>query len=233
VSEPTGIFTPWPGPHERVSDACPNCNNKTSLRLLNSRQVWPRLEDDPRGMPQSDDGALVEQCWQCMYCWSTCGVWKTFGVGNSPVRDPESVQLVWPSRAPRELPEAAPAEMRSLFREASQAENAGAMRGAAALYRAAVEALVADQNAPGRDLHQRIQALRTKGVEDDIVRDLDEARLLGNWSLHEGLTFAAAEVADVAELIEDAVELLYVLPARREEMRNARESRRAKTSDDT
>ncbi len=51
-------------------------------------------------------------------------------------------------------------------------------------------------------------------------------RLAGNWSLHEGIEFTAEEVADVAQLIEDAVEILYVQPGRREAMRQARAERR-------
>jgi hypothetical protein len=144
---------------------------------------------------------------------------------------PSNVALLWPVRAPRELPEAAREDIRSLFREASLAENAGALRGAAALYRATVEEIVDDFAAAGRNLYERIDSLRGRGVDEDIVRDLHEARLLGNWSLHEGLEFAANEVEDVARLIEDAVEILYVQPARRAEMRQARAQRRAAPED--
>jgi hypothetical protein len=49
--------------------------------------------------------------------------------------------------------------MRSLYREASQAENVGALRGAA------VEELVADRGAEGRDLYAQINALGERGVE--------------------------------------------------------------------
>ncbi|KJY44262.1 hypothetical protein VR46_21505 [Streptomyces sp. NRRL S-444] len=49
-----------------------------------------------------------------------------------------------------------------------------------------------------------------------MVRDLDEARLLGNWSLRKRLDFSYAEVADVASLIkEEAAFLLYVQPEQR------------------
>jgi hypothetical protein len=119
-----------------------------------------------------------------------------------------------------------PDAMRSLYREASRAESVGALRGAAALYRASVEELVADQNAQGATLYDRVEALVGEGVDDDLVRDLHEARLLGNWSMHEGLEFSAEEVADVASLIADAVHTLYVQPAQREAMRQAREARR-------
>jgi len=139
---------------------------------------------------------------------------------------PAEVIVAWPRRAPRELDATAPDELRSLYTEASTAEYAGALRGAAALYRAAVEELCSDQNAAGDNLMAKINDLATKGVDGSIVTDLHEARLLGNWSLHEGLEFSAEEVHDVAELIAEAVEVLYVHPAARQAMRDARKARR-------
>ena len=134
--------------------------------------------------------------------------------------------MAWPKRAPRELDSATPETVRSLYREASTTEVAGALRGAAALYRATVEELCRVQGATGGDLKQQIDDLATKGVSRAIVDDLHEARLLGNWSLHEGLSFDAEEVADVAGLIDEAVNILYVEPARRAAMRDARRARR-------
>lgn len=49
---------------------------------------------------------------------------------------------------------------------------------------------------------------REPGGPAEVVRDLDEARLLGNWSLQKGLSFSYAEVADVASLIKEAAFLL-------------------------
>jgi hypothetical protein len=45
--------------------------------------------------------------------------------------------------------------------------------------------------------------------------NLHEARLLGNWSLHDGLQFSPEEIDDVAQIIADAVHQLYVQPAER------------------
>lgn len=151
---------------------------------------------------------------------------KVYGEGANQDRDPERVVVVWPERSPRELPAEAPTAVADLYREASVAENAGAMRGAAGLYRAVVEELVKDRGAVGKDLYQRIGSLQSMGVSADLVEDLHEARLLGNWSLHDGVVFSADEVADVAKLIEDAVEELYVQPARRLQMQQARAGRR-------
>jgi hypothetical protein len=166
-----------------------------------------------------------------MYCDETTLVAAIWDESDDQFRPPREVRIMWPERAPRELAAGAPAAVRSLYREASRAEHANALRGAAALYRAAVEELVEDRQAQGRDLYHRIEALADQGVDQDIVNDLHEARLLGNWSLHEGLEFSAEEVADVAELINDAVEILYVQPGRRQAMREARAQRRQQRED--
>ncbi|MEO8697806.1 MAG: DUF4145 domain-containing protein, partial [Acidimicrobiales bacterium] len=78
----------------------------------------------------------------------------------------------------------------------------------------------------GKDLYTRIEQLETRGIDRDLVDDLHEARLLGNWTLHEGVEFSPAEVADVSLLIADAVEVLYVQPAAKAMMRDLRRNRR-------
>jgi hypothetical protein len=92
------------------------------------------------------------------------------------------------------------------------------------MYRATVEAIVKDKRMTGQDLKERINSLAGVGVDEDTVRDLHEARLTGNWSMHEGTEFSADE--DVAELIEQACYELYEEPAKREAMRAARQARR-------
>ncbi|MGY5070461.1 hypothetical protein [Streptomyces sp. WY228] len=49
---------------------------------------------------------------------------------------------------------------------------------------------------------------------------------MGNWSPHDGLSFSAGEVADVALLIEEAVMVVYVQPQERAALRAARKERR-------
>ena len=50
--------------------------------------------------------------------------------------------------------------------------------------RAAVEELCRDRGATGRNLKDKIADLTDRGIPADVVRDLDEARTLGDWSLH-------------------------------------------------
>jgi hypothetical protein len=121
-----------------------------------------------------------------------------------------------------------PDEIRSLYEEASACEFASAYRGAAGLYRACVEALVTDQKTTGRTLKEQVDQLRAKGLDGEILAGLHEARLTGNWSLHSAVAFSAEEIGDVADLIREAVERIYVEPARRQDMRSRRSQRRKK-----
>lgn len=50
--------------------------------------------------------------------------------------------------------------------------------------------------------------------------------MLGNDSIHAGITYTAEEVEDVAQQIEEAVLVLYVQPEQKRAMRDARTARR-------
>jgi len=205
-------------------EQCPNCNGPTKLRRNDRRVVWPLITENlaPPLTPYA-----TEEVWTCVVCDQSLVRLLVFGRGDVQERDPDEIRILYPDRAPRSLPAEAPDSVASLYREASIAENAGALRGSAGLYRAAVEELVKDQGSTSGTLMEKIEALKAVGVEADIVTDLHEARLLGNWSLHDGVEFAADEVSDVAQLVADAVHQLYVEPAQREAMRRARSARRS------
>ncbi|MGW5132358.1 DUF4145 domain-containing protein [Streptomyces sp. NPDC004135] len=135
-------------------------------------------------------------------------------------------RLVHPAPQARLLDTSIPDTVRSIFQEGTTAEQAGALRAAAAMYRATVEELCADKGATGPNLKAKIANLKDFGLASDLIDDLDEARLLGNWSLHQGVTFSSDEVSDVAALIEEALFEVYVQPAQRQAMRAARRARR-------
>ncbi|MEJ8632026.1 hypothetical protein [Streptomyces sp. MS2.AVA.5] len=60
------------------------------------------------------------------------------------------VLLVYPRRSSSLLHEAAPDEVRALFGEATSCQEAGALRAAAAMYRATVEEICRDRQAAGK-----------------------------------------------------------------------------------
>jgi hypothetical protein len=218
---------------------CQNCGHKTSMVLTNQWRLWP--DHWHIGEPHATEPSVLGYLWRCDFCQKTMLMLVKYGsseLAGDEIREEvrralrqEESWVVWPAKAPRELPDEAPPDARSFFREASVAESAGALRGAAGLYRACVEALVDDQeNIPDKPLRAKIEALRGR-IDDDLLSDLHEARLTGNWSLHDGVEFSSEEVTDIASLIEDAVRILYVEPAKRREMRDARAARRDRRAD--
>lgn len=207
----------------RMIKRCPNCGRETKLQRNDQRVVWPKITQNlaPPHTPYA-----LEEVWTCVLCDKSMIEIHVFEESDRQDRSAVEVRFVYPNSPPRNLPSEAPETVASLFREASVAENAGAMRGAAGLYRATVEALVNDRGVASGNLQNKIEELKKLDIDNDIVDDLHEARLLGNWSLHDGLEFTPDEIADVAHLVVDAVEQLYVEPARRQAMRQSRKDRR-------
>lgn len=222
ASETFGQLNQYAASRGKRAGECPNCKNRTALELADQRRLWPKLTSN---LVQPPGAFVMEHAWRCTYCGETTLILSRYPAGE-PDREPEELIQAWPPRQPRSLDDVVPAAIRSLYVEASRAEAAGALRGAAGLYRAAVEGICVDRNADGRNLAERIDALEEVGLGQDVVRDLHEARLLGNWSLHDGLEFTSEEVADVAELIAEACYLLYVQPAERQALRKQRQARR-------
>ncbi|MFD6114029.1 DUF4145 domain-containing protein [Streptomyces yangpuensis] len=230
---------------------CPNCKLNVAFMHASRRQVWPEfvelsfarssgpdLRSPGEPLQQPDMFRVVEHVLMCPRCRKTCVLHQHFGpdlpedlekVGEALDAKASKVRFtrcVHPASEPGQLAPEAPESVRGLFAEGARCEQAGALRAAGAMYRAAVEELCADRGANGRNLIAKIADLVNRGVPAEVVRDLDEARLLGNWSLHEGLNFSHDEVADVASLINEAVFLLYVQPEQRAALRAARQARR-------
>ncbi|MFI6637136.1 DUF4145 domain-containing protein [Nonomuraea fuscirosea] len=202
---------------------CAHCRRGTVQRSRNLRTISPEFNDGAA----TGKECVVEKAWSCDFCNEVtielirCGAVAPGGIGRKIL---EIVQ-VWPARTPRELAPEVPAPVRDRFREGSVCEGAGAYRGAAGMYRAAVEELCKELGATQTSLNAKIEGLRDR-LPDDLILDLHETRMLGNYSLHDGLVFSPEEVADVAELIVEMAEILYVAPARKTSMREARRQRR-------
>ncbi|EDY45738.1 DUF4145 domain-containing protein [Streptomyces sp. SPB074] len=244
------IDTPMP------TGECPNCELNVAFTHVSRRDVWPVLKDRPFAAPRSggdfsgvpssaqqpkdDVFRVVEHILSCQSCKKTAVVHQHWGPDlpqgddeealatalKNKAAKPRLLVLVHPRRSAQTLDEAAPQEVRDLFGEGTKCQEAGALRAAAGMYRAAVEELCKDRGATGRNLKEKIADLTDRGVPADVVRDLDEARTLGNWSLYDGLAFSYAEVDDVASLIQEAVFVVYVQPEQRAALRAARQQRR-------
>ena len=214
---------------EDLRGFCPWCEQKAAFTLdLHLRYASPIFNYTPdfdAGYESKTRAGVL--FYTCQFCDRTVMVLEEQRKETDEPFDVGVVsrRMVYPAEAPRTLPSAAPEGVRGLFEEASTCEKAGAMRAAGVLYRAAVEELVKDQGATGPNLYSKIEDLKGK-LADEVVEDFHEARMLGNDSIHAGMTYSADEVADVADLINEAVVVLYVQPAEKRAMRDARKARR-------
>lgn len=217
-------FCPW---HKR--DSSFKVVHSLSYASPHFHSHWGAGPASSRELP--DDSARTGVViMECLHCQKSVILLETeVRVPSKEIGGDEEVRtwrrMVSPAESPRALHESAPEGVRSLFAEASTCEKAKAFRAAGVMYRAAVEELVKDQNATGGDLFKKIDSLKGQ-LSAELVEDLHEARMLGNDSIHAGITYSSEEVEDVAKLIEEAVLVLYVQPEQKRAMRDARKTRR-------
>ncbi len=221
LEDETG-FCPW---HRKDSSfrRVASIHNATPIYSIPGRM---HPDDRLKGLA-SRTGVLI---YECMKCGKSLVLLETevMPTGDDLTTYRKWRSMVSPHESPRALHESAPEKVRSLYAEASTCEKAGALRAAGVMYRATVEELVKDQGASEWGLKDKIKGLRGQ-VSDELLEDLHEARMLGDDSIHKGVAYTAEEVADVAELIEEAVLELYVQPAQKRAMRDARKARREGT----
>lgn len=223
------IFIPELG-RKRQAD-CPHCSNRVAMSLRDLRWIHPKLKTPARR--QVPGQHVEEQLWSCDFC--DMAVVELYSVDRVPLNGNKGISTtgketlishVWPAQEPRPLSEDAPEKVRDLFLEAGRAEAVAAFRLAGVGYRSVVEEICKERGADGKNLHAMISDLAQLNVPQSVIDGFHEARLLGNDSVHDGLEYAPDEVADIADLIEEAVLVLYVQPAERQRMAAARLARR-------
>ncbi|UQA93764.1 DUF4145 domain-containing protein [Streptomyces halobius] len=227
-------------PGARLAGQCAHCRKHVAYGVLKYDALDPRIGflDPPErlyeGLSQPSDvtfelGIICNWCNKTsLYVHRVRGEYRHNSDGVVVMeRSTAEITQVWPAPLPRELADDAPQTVREIFAEAALAEAAGALRLAGVGYRAAVEQIVKERGAQGNSLYQRITTLSQLGVAQETVDAFHEARLVGNDAAHDGLAYSAEEIADIAELIEEAVLVLYVQPAQRARLVSQRAARRA------
>jgi hypothetical protein len=211
---------------------CGHCHLDVSMTLQAERRLRPSYS---LGLPILDPSAVneVEELWLCSHCDKP----TIRLIQHLPIPLPGGMTewkrltvTIYPKLQPRELDSSAPDPVRSAFAEAALCQAAGAMRAAGVMYRSAVEEICKDRSATGSNLYNKIESLVSQGLDQEVVNDLHEARMLGNDSIHDGLQYSADEVDDVANLIEEAVYALYIQPHRKAAYRQKRNDRRNRSA---
>lgn len=188
---------------DNLTGDCPNCHHGSAFQMSRRLRIWPREymygQSSPIGPPEGHVWVDL-RVYLCLHCNNTTTYREQWALlpseGDNTAREARLIhrEMVYPNPSPRELHETVPDGIRSLYREASKCEQAGALRAAGVMYRAVVEELVKERGATGKDLYTKIES--------------------------------AEEVADIANLIEEATVTLYVQPEERRRMRDARKARR-------
>ncbi|MER5889896.1 DUF4145 domain-containing protein [Streptomyces sp. NPDC001941] len=210
----------------KIAGECPHCVRHTTLRCT----LHERL--DGSGLSREDLHVVRHLLTlRCDWCKKDSTYLRLLTKeqresSNEVFRTIDLVQ-VWPAMTPRELDPDAPEGVRDVFSEAALAEAAGAYRLAGIGYRATVEQIVKEQGASGNSLFERITGLTSLGVSQEIVDAFHEARIVGNDAAHDALAYSPEELSDVADLITEAVLVLYVQPAQRARMAAQRAARHA------
>lgn len=217
---------------EKGSGICPHCREHVGVGVDHRIQIYPEVADwteedfervsAGRMMEAGAREIIVLSCHHCQELFTVLDSWEEGADGVQLA----SRTLVDPVGATRELPPTAPEKLASLFSEASVCESAGALRAAGALYRSTTEELLQDQGATGHTLEAKIKSMSSR-LDADLIECFEHSRIVGNDSVHCGVEYAPDEIADLAELIQEAVVVLYEEPARRAQMRVAREARHA------
>ncbi|MFF8915421.1 DUF4145 domain-containing protein [Streptomyces sp. NPDC015032] len=218
------------GVKRQVYLRCPHCAMNTSMQVVDRRELQGLSRKFADGIKQSL--TLFSIKLSCDYCSANClFLWTVIDpMEKGSVTHYESVEIrrVYPKvePQPRQISSDAPSLVREIFGEAALTESVGAYRLAGVGYRSVVEQIAKDQGATGSNLYNRITSLAALGVSQNIVDAFHEARVVGNDAVHDGLAYSAEEIADVAELINEAVFIIYVQPAQRARMAATRAARR-------
>ncbi|MFI7337040.1 DUF4145 domain-containing protein [Streptomyces sp. NPDC050085] len=213
---------------------CDYCGNGVAMTKRAQHRVDPDFDAWPS--PAGEVSTIVE-LWSCDYCGKVTVDLSTVryrieqaekdGAEEPELEELEHQQL-WPLAQPRELADDVPACVREVFHEAATAECHALYRLAGVGYRSAVEAMCKERGSTGGNIKARIDGLnQVAGLPQNVVDGLQETRIVGNDSVHDGLAYSAEEIADLAGYIEEAAYLLYVVPAERARMSASRSARRS------
>ncbi|WP_329273819.1 DUF4145 domain-containing protein [Streptomyces sp. NBC_01451] len=222
--------------HTTVAGECPHCVRHTTLTVRSHSKLSGTFRE-------RTDSKIVRclMILNCNWCTKESAYLRLANVATELFSGGEiresyttiDIEQVWPGRAPRELAPETPETVREVFAEAALAEAAGAFRLAGIGYRATVEQIVKERGAVGKNLYERITGLKSLGATEEIVAAFHEARFVGNDAAHDALAYSTEEIADIAELIDEAVLVLYVQPAQRAKMAAQRAARRTATKQPT
>jgi hypothetical protein len=116
----------------------------------------------------------------------------------------------------------------AIYKEAVTCYNGKALILCAAGLRALLEGICQDKRIKGKNLKAKIEGLRARLPNNNIIRNLHHFRFMGNDAVHELAAPKATEVALAIGVIEDLMNFFYELDYKASQLREIRRSKKPK-----
>ncbi len=117
----------------------------------------------------------------------------------------------------------------AIYKEALICYNGKALILCAAGLRALLEGICQDKRIKGKNLKTKIEGLRARLPNKNIIQNLHHFRFMGNDAVHELAAPKATEVALAIGVIEDLMNFFYELDYKASQLREMRRSKKPKT----
>jgi hypothetical protein len=207
VLVPEGAINAVDGKSDRaISLRCPHCMHMGSFSHLGVGISFPkRAQNDLGNSINSTVYVSIRRCPN-----PTCGgiVFAVIDENiGSKLYPPETIDFVGSNL---------PANLLETLSEAIDCHSIGAYRAASIMVRRLLEEICDQNGAKGRDLHSRLQEIRTKvTLPVELFEAMMELKILGNDAAHikakEYLSIGKDEVSDSIELAKEILKALYQL----------------------
>jgi len=147
---------------------------------------------------------------------------------NSSSTSNSTILKVYPAPLPKEVDDVIPDNIKSDIIEARICLSVNANRAAAVLARRALQVICIEKGSKKNKLVEQVDELFTKSIiTDEIKKWAHEIRYVGNDAAHPNDTSVSRDDAEeVLELLDSMCDTLYIAPAKAENRRRARESRK-------
>lgn len=203
-----------------ISTDCIPCNSRTNQKVLFCKPVTIIDEDsdnDGEFATKTLNEYMVIQCAGCNTITFLERI--TFIEPNEPGTDPMTVDMNYPEDYPgynflqEDDLEYLPRILRNLYYEVIAAfKNDSEVLSGMGL-RTLVEAICMQQNADGRNLQNKIIALKQKGLlSEHELPILDKLRLIGNVAAHQIKGLPLRQLSYALDIVNHVLKSIYILP---------------------
>ena len=203
-------------PHQKVNPPtiarCAQCGNDARHSLAYREDYSEVIDETEEGEPMYDER------WLAILVCETCRKPSVYHDEWDEQRRRWVPAPIYPE--PLRIPREVPAQLRTHFLEAASVIDRTPDMSAVAVG-VCLEAICKEQRAEGKDLNERIETLRSRGVlPESLIELMHAGRLLRNIGAHfDGATVTLEQARALLEFTAALFDYLYVAPAKVERLR--------------